>query len=222
MYISKKKHVYTRQSDTNDREQIQSTDSTYTIGVMAEDKTTEQEMQREKMQSAVEGENNDFAGQSPDEMIGATEKEDISDAQDIYVEDDPQVLDTEDMNDMAALTLTEFKAENTDEGILKIRASSGGGSIPLANVNIVVYKDLADGRHTFFAGVTNADGAVSDIKLPAPPKINSEIGNGASPYASYTVSATRDGLRRETVENVPVFSGIKSIQPIDMQSVGEV
>ena len=59
---------------------------------------------------------------------------------------------------------------------------------------------------------------VDNLKLPAPPRENSVLGNGSSPFASYVVNATRDGLVSETVENVPVFSGVKSIQGINMSS----
>ena len=58
--------------------------------------------------------------------------------------------------------------------------------------------------------------------LPAPPKENSVIGNGSAPFASYGVEATRDGLRTELIENVPIFSGIKSIQPLNMNVSAEV
>lgn len=135
----------------------------------------------------------------------------------IVVPTDPQDLDT--VHDVGTdMTYDEFLRANTGEGVLRVQASAGNRSIPLVNVNIEVYKDFLDGRHLFYKAVTNADGVVDNLKLPAPPRENSVLGNGLSPFASYIVKASRDGLITETVENVPVFSGVKSIQGINMSS----
>ncbi len=242
MYISKKKHIYTEPTAMTEtlKEESQgtaaaiSTDSLRApsgevdgeLRAQSDIEDTVSDVQYPSSSAPARREESIDMGVS-DEAEGVTEEDssgelELSADGQIEVPTDPQVLDMGNEPSTEEQTYAEFQAENTDQGVLKIQASSGIGSIPLVNVNILVYKDFADGRHTFHTGVTNSDGVVSDIVLPAPPKLNSEIGNGAPPYASYSVLATRDGLVGETVENVPVFSGIKSIQPIDMQSVGEV
>ena len=136
------------------------------------------------------------------------------DGEDVTVPDDPQDLGDDETE--ADESYARFMQENTDTGVLRVQASAGGQSIPLANVNIVVYRDFDDGRHIFYRTVTNSDGVVDGMMLPAPPRINSQEGNGLSPYADYTVSASREGLRTLTVENVPIFAGVRSIQPITL------
>ena len=145
---------------------------------------------------------------------------DIEDGGDneIAVPDDPQDLDDGE-DEGEGLTYEQFMAEKTDNGVLRIQTSAGNGSIPLVNVNVVVYKDLADGRHVFYTVVTNADGVADGLILPAPPRENSVEGNGAPPFASYAVAAEREGMRGETVENVPIFAGVKSIQPITLTNL---
>lgn len=136
---------------------------------------------------------------------------------DLSVPNDPQDLDDgEAEEEEDRLTYEEFLSENTEQGALRIQASAGGQSIPLANVRITVYRDLADGRHIFYTVTTDPDGVADGMLLPAPPLENSVEGNGKIPFSSYTVMAERDGLRTLTVENVPIFAGIKSIQPITL------
>ncbi len=202
MYISKKKHTYSEMTPTEPTADVTPTEVTVsTIETV----------------SAV-----DAAPTIVTEQVPVLEKAPMELKEDIEVPKNPQVLDTEGEQDQKAERYAEFENENRDVGALKIQASSGNASIPLVNVNILVYKDFTDGRHIFYSGATNADGMINAIALPAPPKINSELGNGLSPYASYSVLASREGLIDEKVENVPIFSGVKSIQPIVMSSVGEV
>lgn len=130
----------------------------------------------------------------------------------VEVEDDPQVLDGEGVAD--TVSYEDFLSENTAEGWLRITADAGTPSIPLGNVLVTVYKDFTDGRHVFYRVATNSDGMTERMLLPAPPRENSVDGNGRPPYSSYTVTAEREGLRGERVENVPVFAGVGSVQPI--------
>ena len=204
MYISKKKHIYTEPTE-NTPTPVESLPES-TLRSMRENVTLQPE--RDDLPDA-------YAEQMP-----PTEQREFGG--EILVPKNPQDLGDMDKDDSKGESFAEFEAENTDTGILKIQASSGNSSIPFVNVNILVYKDFEDGRHTFFSGATNSDGVINDIILPAPPRINSEEGNGSPPYASYSILATREGLVDETVENVPIFSGVKSIQPITMSSAGEV
>ncbi|MBQ2862654.1 MAG: hypothetical protein IJE84_00590 [Clostridia bacterium] len=157
-----------------------------------------------------------------DELSGEThqnsppEQEREDEDEEILVPDDPQDLDDGSENEERNITYEQFQRENTGDGVLRVQASAGGGSIPLSNVNIVVYRDFADGRHVFYTVVTNSDGVADGMILPAPPRQNSVEGNGQSPFSSYSVNASREGLRTEVIENVPVFSGVKSIQPINL------
>lgn len=213
MYISKKKRV--RDISRN----VSGIDSVIAESVTAEDVMAESvsadstaevsetlELEREIFLEPEEE-------MSADELRGEEYEED--ERNDIEVPEDPQDLDTGEQSERV-LTYEEFMRQNTDEGVLRVQASAGGQSIPLSNVNIVVYRDFADGRHIFYTVVTNADGVADGMILPAPPRVNSVEGNGQSPFASYVVTADREGLRGQTIENVPIFSGVKSIQPVNL------
>lgn len=165
------------------------------------------EPEDEPWENGIDSENEEPQGDSQDAVP------DNDGMDDVTVPDDPQDLDDREgaEND---LSYEEFLSENTDQGVLRVQASAGGQSIPLSNVRITVYRDLADGRHIFYTVTTDSDGIADGMVLPAPPRINSVEGNGSSPFASYSVAAQRDGLRSAVVENVPIFAGVKSIQPI--------
>ncbi len=133
------------------------------------------------------------------------------------VKDPPQVLDAPHAAD-AETSYAQFLKSNTGEGVLRVWVSAGEGSIPLVNVNVEVYKDFPEGRHVFYTDVTNADGIAGDMLLPAPPRENSLSEGRREPFADYSVRAYREGLEELVVENVPVFSSVRSVQPITMRA----
>ena len=158
----------------------------------------------------------EWQGAEPPDALPEQEPDDGE----VAVPDDPQ-----DLGDAEGegVSYEDFIRANTDTGVLRVQASAGGQSIPLANVNVTVYRDLSDGRHIFYQVTTNPDGVADGMLLPAPPRINSVEGNSAAPFADYTVLASREGLRPLTVENVPIFPGVRSIQPITLSpEAGEV
>ncbi len=159
---------------------------------------------------------------SPDPSLSATEQLTPNSMQKLPTDDpaanetvpqDPQQLQMSPVEG-EEVSYEQFLSDNTESGVLRVQATAGTQSIPLSNVNVTVYKDFSDGRHVFYTVTTNSDGVADSMVLPAPPRDNSVIGNGESAYADYSVSADREGMRGVTVENVPVFSGVKSIQPL--------
>ena len=92
-----------------------------------------------------------------------------------------------------------------------------------------VSEQLADwGIHYSFSGhlhtndiasVTNDNGETEIVKLPAPPKKLSESPNAdknLKPYAQYKISAYLNGYYQIVNSTVPIFSGVTSIQRINM------
>lgn len=131
------------------------------------------------------------------------------------VEKNPQVLGDAGQS----VTLSDFLRDNTDTGVLRIQASGAENSFPLPFVNITVYRDFADGRHEFFFGVTDGSGVIDGIILPAPVRSESLSPDLPHPFASYSVLASKQGMGEERIVNVPIFSGVKSIQPITLENI---
>ncbi|MBQ4061627.1 MAG: hypothetical protein IJD14_02090 [Christensenellaceae bacterium] len=113
-------------------------------------------------------------------------------------------------------TLAEFNDLNSAEGVLKVQASLANGDIPVEGVNVVVYKDLSDGRWVFFDGKTDKNGIIDLIRLPAPPYEQPTIDNVAGAYASYDLRAEKEGYN-SMIKRLNIFSGIRTLQPLELE-----
>ncbi len=112
-----------------------------------------------------------------------------------------------------SLTYEDFLRENPRLGYLKIQAFSGRQSYPIEGVKVAVTKDFDDGRVLFFEGITDPDGIIDGIELPAPPRENSLVFLTPDKTAVYDMTALFDGVAPQK-SSVEIYEGIKSIQPI--------
>ena len=115
-------------------------------------------------------------------------------------------------------TYDAFIQRTPGRGSIKIQASMGNQAYPVPGVKITISKDFTDGTHIFHTAETDEDGIVDDLMLPAPASADSqqpdESQNPINPFAVYTIFAEKDGFRPEEYIQVPVFDGVKSIQPV--------
>lgn len=108
----------------------------------------------------------------------------------------------------------DFKKENDDIGNLKVQVFTAYGAIPIANTNIVVYKDIEEYRVIFFQGVTDISGIISDIKLPAPKMVTS---NEETPiYTIYNMTAFNTGYESLKNFTIGMLGGVNVIQYVKM------
>lgn len=129
-------------------------------------------------------------------------------------------------DDSANMTYEQFLSENPGSGVLKVQVFSGQQVTPIPNAEVTVSKTFLDGQHVFFTGLTNISGIVDGIELPAPSRTLSESpqprGNGAilqMPYAQYNVMVKAARHRAQEYTHVPIFDGIKSIQPVRLTPI---
>ncbi len=111
--------------------------------------------------------------------------------------------------------------QTPDVGYLVVNVSTARGAIPLAGATVTVMYDESDNTSIFQTMTTGGDGKTDKISLPAPPRNLSESPGNIKPYATYTVSVDKEGYYTVTDTSVPVFSGITSIQPIEMLPLAE-
>lgn len=111
--------------------------------------------------------------------------------------------------------------QTPDVGYLVVNVSTARGAIPLGGATVTVMYDEADNNSVFQTMTTGSDGKTDKISLPAPPRNLSEAPGNIKPYATYTVSVDKEGYYTVTDTSVPVFSGITSIQPIEMLPLAE-
>ncbi len=120
--------------------------------------------------------------------------------------------------------INEFLAANAEKGSLKIQAFASDQSFGIGSARVMVFVELPSGNVAVFDGLTDVDGITQPVILPAPPRSLSQS-PGASgarlPYAVYSVYVEHPDFVREVFTNVPVFSGVESIQPVRMLAKSE-
>ena len=115
----------------------------------------------------------------------------------------------------------EFLRRNTATGTLKVQASRARGALPTAGVRISIINRFSDARVLFFDGLTDADGIIDGIILPAPPAADSLNSDTARRGAIYQVFANHPSFEPQIYE-VEVFDSISGILPVSLQLPREV
>lgn len=107
----------------------------------------------------------------------------------------------------------QFLRRNPAVGWLKIQASRAHRALPTEGVEITVLQQFNDQRVLFFHGTTDADGLISDIPLPAPPRAASLQSRTPRQGAIYQVFASHPDFAPMRYE-AEIFEGITSILPV--------
>jgi len=115
----------------------------------------------------------------------------------------------------------QFLRRNTATGKLKVQASRAQGALPTEGVRISVIGRFSDARVLFFDGLTDADGIIDGIILPAPPAAASLQSETARRGALYQVFANHPDFEPE-VYDAELFDGINAILPVSLQLPREV
>lgn len=108
----------------------------------------------------------------------------------------------------------QFAVDNPDIGILKINAYTASEGYPSSNTNISIYKKIGDYNVLFYSGMTDANGVIDNIVLPAPPGINDVL--EAPKYTIYDLDATRTGFVKIIDYKIGMIGGVNVIQYINM------
>ncbi len=99
-------------------------------------------------------------------------------------------------------------------GYLTVRVSTAGGAVPLEGASVNVRGGNIDDSAVIYALETNRDGLTPTVSLEAPPRSASQTPDDITPaYAVYNIDVYADGYVPAFFHNVPVFSGINSVQP---------
>ncbi len=113
------------------------------------------------------------------------------------------------------ITYTQFLSQNPYRGYLKVQAFRGEQAFPVPDVQIRVTRDFLDGERTFFEGITDQNGIIDGITLPAPSAENSLTPNGPVNTAVYTLTAQHPNYRTVRIP-FAIYEGITAIQPLQL------
>lgn len=88
---------------------------------------------------------------------------------------------------------------------------------PVKNAKVTVYTGEGDKTEVIDTDFTDESGRTKEFILPAPERaLSMDSENTEIPYAKYNISVTAEGYRDNIHINIPVFSGVTSLQRSNM------
>ncbi len=121
--------------------------------------------------------------------------------------------------------INDFLQANNESGTLKVETYASDRAFGVGSARVMIFLELPSGNVAVFDGITDIDGISDTVRLPAPPKSISQSpqsgDNPRLPYAIYSVYVEHPSYVRAVFTNVPVFSGIESVQPVRMLAKAE-
>ena len=103
-----------------------------------------------------------------------------------------------------------------ENGRLIVSVFTAGGAFPIAGATVIIAGNDPENQEVREVRISDISGRTEAVALPAPAATLSQIPGSERPYATYNVEVTKDGYFRHLALNIPVFSGITSVQPAAM------
>lgn len=105
----------------------------------------------------------------------------------------------------------------SSSGTLRVRAYTAGGALPVEGAVVRVTGALENNRLVAFSSITDRDGLTELFTLPSPSVDYSLAPNPEElPYSVYDLEISANGYYTKRINGLTVFSGINSIQLVNM------
>lgn len=109
------------------------------------------------------------------------------------------------------------ESEMTGTGYITAEVTTGDGAVPVENAVVLITRKEGDKNVLVRMLVTDESGSTETVALPAPDIRYSEAPDPLEkPYADYILTVYAKGFYPVQEMTVPVFSTVKSIQPVAM------
>ena len=108
-----------------------------------------------------------------------------------------------------------------NNGYLIVNVVTARGAIPVAGAKVTVYDNASDANPPVAVIYTDSAGKSEKLELPAPSRSLSEQPGNVRPYATYLIEVDKEGYCPVTKNDVPIFTGVTSIQPVDLMPLAE-
>lgn len=110
-----------------------------------------------------------------------------------------------------------------DDGVggLTVNVTTLRRLYPVKGALVTVFTGEPDSMQIIEIDTTDESGQTGMFRLKTPAKSESQQvnNNGEIPYANYNVSVRSDGYVEQIAMNVPVFSGVVSVQGVDLTPI---
>ncbi len=112
----------------------------------------------------------------------------------------------------------DYTDKYNETGYIRVKASSSFQALPIKNAAVVVSKTIDGQTYVLYRETTDLSGLTPNMPLPAPDdkSSTSPAGTGEPRFASYDMVITREGYVPVIYRSIPVFSGVVTVQPVQM------
>ena len=100
-------------------------------------------------------------------------------------------------------------------GTLRVFVRTANGSLPVEGARVRVEGITEQELYTDGSGLT------ARVFLPTVSREESLQAGRKTPFASYRVRVEKDGFYPHLTENVPIFAGVESLQPVNLVGLAE-
>lgn len=108
-------------------------------------------------------------------------------------------------------------------GLIQVEVTAAGQAVPIPNATVIITQKNDKGNSLLYMLITDDSGLAEAVPLPAPDNKYSESPDDVrKPFAEYQVGVYAPGFYTVPEITVPVFSTIKSIQPVQMIPLAEL
>lgn len=101
-------------------------------------------------------------------------------------------------------------------GRIFVRVSTAGIALPVAGADIRIRGAEEGNRNIILLLTTDRSGLGEQVSVPTPPASISMTPGSVKGFADYDIEVFKNGFYPVLLRNVPVFSGITSIQPVEL------
>lgn len=116
-------------------------------------------------------------------------------------------------------TVAARQLDDTSGG-LQVNVTTLRGLFPVVGAELVVFTGAPQSKTVIERGTSDESGQSGIFKLKTPPKALSDSAEPAAlPYATYNLSVAADGFVERVFMDIPVFSGVVSVQGADLTPI---
>lgn len=97
-------------------------------------------------------------------------------------------------------------------GIIRTEVRTGNNALPVEDAFVVITRSDSGKKELVAALMTNKSGETISVNIPAPDSAVSQN----IPFATVDISTSKKGFQTAVNLDVPVYSGVSSIQPVNL------
>lgn len=129
-----------------------------------------------------------------------------------------EIISTENPNEQKDTPSTEVEVFSDGIGGLQVNVTTLSRLYPVSSAIVTVFSGTPQSMNVVDSDTTDQSGQSKVFKLETPIKQESQQPetDKTIPYANYNVSVRSDGYVEQIAMNVPVFSGVISVQGVDL------